>query len=134
MIDLLSDAEENSVSEIYGRSAAFEAETPPEPSWLVPIKINNASIYKAQISPQNPEAALCQTTRRTQERRERAVNECVGEVGVRKRNVCQCISTAVLCDAVAFNFLTSQDCILCFIKLLVYPGVFPLYLNFNVLN
>lgn len=44
--------------EIYGRSAAFEAETPSEPSWIAPIKINNASIYKAQISRQNPEAAL----------------------------------------------------------------------------
>lgn len=75
MIDLLSDAEENSVSEIYSRSAAFEAETPPEPSWLIPIKINNGSIYKAQISPQNPEAALCQTTRRTQQADKRGGRE-----------------------------------------------------------
>lgn len=56
MIDLLSDAVENRASEIYGRAAAYEAETPPETSWLGPIKINNAGIYKAQISPQNPAA------------------------------------------------------------------------------
>lgn len=56
VIDLLSDAVENRVSEIYSSSAAYEPETPPEPSWLVPIKINNAGIYKAQISPQNPAA------------------------------------------------------------------------------
>lgn len=54
MIDLLSGVVENRAPEIYGRSAAFEAETPSEPSWIVPIKINNASIYKAQISPQKP--------------------------------------------------------------------------------
>ena len=58
VIDLPSDAEENGASEIYGRSAAFQARTPPEPPWLVPIKINNASIYKSQIPPQSPAAPV----------------------------------------------------------------------------
>lgn len=66
MIDLLSDAVENSDSEIYGRVVAFESGTPLKPSRPVPIKINNGSIYKAQLSLQDPEAALCQTTSRTQ--------------------------------------------------------------------
>lgn len=36
------------------RSAATEAETPLETSRLISIKINNASVYKAQISPRSP--------------------------------------------------------------------------------
>lgn len=59
---------ENRVSEIYGRSTAFQVEMPPELPWLIPIKINNASIYKAQISPQNPLPPLCQITSRAQQR------------------------------------------------------------------
>lgn len=56
MIDLLSNAVEIRPGEIYIGSAAHDAETPPEASWLVPIKINNACVYKAQISPQSPTA------------------------------------------------------------------------------
>lgn len=51
VLDLLSDVLEKRVWDLW-QVAAFEAETPPEPSWLVAIKINNAHIYKAQISPQ----------------------------------------------------------------------------------
>lgn len=65
-------------SQIYcGRSAAFEAETPPETSRLIPIKINNASIYRVQISPRSPEATLCQTTSTKQQRGGKA--PCVWE-------------------------------------------------------
>lgn len=93
MVDLQSDAVWRTVSEIYGRSAAFEAETPPEPSWLVPIKINNASIYKAPISPQKQAAPAPNhqqnTAERLTERRGRAVNKCVCvRNGVRKHSVC----------------------------------------------
>lgn len=38
------------------RSAATEAETPLETSRLISIKINNASVYEAQISPRSPKA------------------------------------------------------------------------------